>query len=162
MEIDIISYTDAQYAALSAEQLLEVQSAQLKKNRLDLKLEEEKRKEKHRLLSNGVFLSKVWELYCEKLQAEYDAEVENLRDSLLFYLRFSARPDGSDSDDAPYEVNYSYAMDERLAIVREYYDETYTNGAERFNAFKADTVAVQYLGELYAPLYDYYLEGSKS
>lgn len=161
MEIDIISYTDAQYAALSSEQLLEVQSAQLKKNRLDLKLEEEKLKEKHRLLSNGVFLSKVWELYCEKLQAEYDAEVENLRDSLLFYLRFSTRPDGVETENSPYVVNYSYAMEERLAIVREYYEEHYANGTERFNAFKADTVAVQYLGELYAPLYDYYLQLSK-
>ncbi len=160
MKIDIISYTDAQYAALTSEQLLEVQSAQLKKNRLDLRLEEEKLKEKHRLLSNGVFLSKVWELYCEKLQAEYEAEVENLRDSLLFYLRFSARPDGAETE-APYELNYAYSMEERLAIVRAYYEKTYTDGAERFEAFKADAVAVQYLGELYAPLYDYYLEGSK-
>lgn len=161
MEIDIISYTDEQYAALTSEQLLEVQSAQLKKNRLDFKLEEEKRKEKHRLLTNGVFLSKVWELYCEKLQAEYEAEVENLRDSLLFYLRFSARPDGAETE-APYIINYSYSMEERLAIVREYYDETYPNGVDRFNAFKADKVAPPYLGELYAPLYDYYLQGSKS
>ena len=160
MNIDIISYTDAQYAALTAEQLLEVQEAQLKKNRLDLKLEEEKLKEKHRLLSGGVFLSRVWELYCEKLQAEYETEVENIRESLLFYLRFSARPDGGETD-APYEINYAYPIEERLAIVREYYEQTYNNGKERFAAFKEDKVAVQYLGELYAPLYEYYLGQSK-
>ena len=34
MTIDIISYTDAQFAALTAEQLLEVQQAQLKKKEL--------------------------------------------------------------------------------------------------------------------------------
>ena len=66
MVIDIISYTDTQYAALSEEQILEVQQAQLKKNRLLIKLEEDKRKEKYRLIENGVFLSKIWDLYCEK------------------------------------------------------------------------------------------------
>ena len=40
MLIDIISYTDAQYAMLTEEQLLEIKSAQLKKNRLTAKLEE--------------------------------------------------------------------------------------------------------------------------
>ena len=39
MKIDIISYTDEQFAQLTEEQLLEVRSAQLKKNRLDRKLE---------------------------------------------------------------------------------------------------------------------------
>ena len=40
MTIDIISYTDEQYAQLSEEQILEVQSAQLKKERLKARLEQ--------------------------------------------------------------------------------------------------------------------------
>ena len=47
MTIDVISYTDAQFAALSDAQVLEVQEAQLKKNRLYIQLEENKRKENY-------------------------------------------------------------------------------------------------------------------
>lgn len=158
MKIDIISYTDAQYAALTEEQLLQVKSAQLKKNRLDLKLEEDMQAEKHRLVKNGIFLSKIWDLYCEKLRSEYAVEVENLRESLLFYLRFTAKPDGSSSSAAPYTVNYALTVEERFAIVKQYYETTYSDAEKRFEAFKADTVAVAYLGELYAPLYDYFLD----
>ena len=43
MEIDIISFTDEQFAALTEEQLLEVENVQMKKNRLTEDLEEEKR-----------------------------------------------------------------------------------------------------------------------
>ena len=45
MTIDIINYTDAQLATLTAEQLLEVKSVQQQKNRLTIKLEEKKREE---------------------------------------------------------------------------------------------------------------------
>ena len=41
MTIDIISYTDEQFAAMTEEQILEVESVQLKKNRLTKKLGEE-------------------------------------------------------------------------------------------------------------------------
>jgi len=162
MVIDIISYTDTQYAALSEEQILEVQQAQLKKNRLLIKLEEDKRKEKYRLIENGVFLSKIWDLYCEKLQKEYDNEVENIRESLLFYLRFTSKTESDSSQtgptDAPYTVDYSLTMEERFYIVKEYYETTYTNGKQRYDAFLLDKVAIVYLGELYAPLHDYLYE----
>ena len=62
MVIDIISYTDAQFAALSEEQILEVKSAQLKKNKLDLNLEENLLKAKQRLIENGTFLSDLFSL----------------------------------------------------------------------------------------------------
>ena len=158
MKIDIISYTDAQYATLTHEQLLQVKSAQLKKNRLLLKLEEDMQAEKNRLLKNGVFLSRIWELYCKKLTEEYNVEVENIRDSLLFYLRFSVKPDDAQTNSVPYVVDYSLTMEERFHIVKNYYEATYEDGGERFATFKKDAVAVSYLGELYAPLYDYFLE----
>ncbi len=156
MEIDIISYTDAQFAALSAEQLLEVKSAQLKKNRVDLRLEEDMLNERHRLLENGTFLSQIWELYCQKLQAEHDAEVEAVREALLFYLRYTVKPESSVSG-APYPLDYSLSYEERYRVVRDYYEGTYQTGKERFDAFEKDTVAISYLGELYKPLYDYFL-----
>ena len=63
--------------------------------------------------------------------------------------------------DAPYTINYAMTIEERLAVVRAYYESTYTDATERFEAFKADKVAPNYLGEEYAPLYDYYLALAK-
>lgn len=154
MKIDIISYTDTQYAALTEEQIQEVKAAQLEKNRLENALAEAKRKEKHRLIERGIFLSGIWEAYQAKLQAEYDQKIESLRDSLLFYLRFSTKPDAYGTG---YTVNYDLSLEERLAIVRQYYETKYTDASERFEAFKEDKVAVVYLEELYAPLYDRFL-----
>ena len=154
MEIDIISYTDAQYAMLSVEQLLEVRSAQQKKNRLTEQLEEDIRKAEENLIDNGTYVSTMRASIVEKLQAQYEAEVEIIRDGLLFFLKFSSKPDPSA---APYTVDYALRLEERLAIVKSYYESTYANGTELFAAFKEDKVAVQYLGELYAPLYDYFL-----
>ena len=105
MEIDIISFTDEQFAALTEEQLLEVENVQMKKNRLTEDLEEEKRKEKFRLLKAGVFRSGIWTGICDSLDASYEREVEWLRDGLLFYLRFASKPPEETS--APYEVDYS-------------------------------------------------------
>jgi hypothetical protein len=64
MVIDIISYSDEQFAAMTDEQLLEVQSAQMKKNRLMAALEEDLRKEKYRLIDNGTYLYSMWPLIC--------------------------------------------------------------------------------------------------
>ena len=153
MVIDIIAYTNEQFASMTGEQLLEVQAAQLKKNRLTSALEENLRQEKHRLIENGTYLSSMWPLIQEKLQKEYEQEVEIIRDALLFYLRFTLKPDTSD---APYLVDYSLSEEERMYIVKDYYMEQYSDDKERFETFKADEIAVQYLGELYAPMYDYF------
>ncbi len=158
MVIDIISYTDAQFAALTEEQLLQVKSAQLKKNRLEAQLQADLQKEKHRLLNNDTFVSTMWQEIQSVLRSNYEQEVENIRDSLLFYLRFAAKPEDSQASSAPYTVDYSLSDVERFNIVKTYYEASYSNDAERFAAFKEDEIAVRYLGELYAPLYDYFLE----
>lgn len=155
MKIDIISYTDEQYAAFTEEQIQEVKAAQLEKNRLTRALSDAKLKEKHRLIERGIFLSGIWDAYQAKLQAEYDQKIENLRDSLLFYLRFSTKPDAYGTG---YTVDYDLPVEERLAIVRQYYQTTYPDAEKRFEAFKEDKVAVVYLEELYAPLYDLFLQ----
>ena len=105
------------------------------------------------MIENGTYLSSMWPLIHEKLQKEYEQEVEIIRDALLFYLRFTLKPDTSD---APYLVDYSLSEEERMYIVKDYYMEKYSDDKERFEAFKADEIAVQYLGELYAPMYDYF------
>ena len=158
MEIDIISYTDAQFAALTEEQLLQVKNAQLKKNRLAAALEKDLQREKQRLMDNGILFSSIWRCVQEKLQETYEQEEANIREGLLFYLRFAAKPEGSALEEVPYTVDYSLSNTERFEIVRDYYMDAYTDPSARFEKFKTDSVAMQYLGELYAPLYDYFLE----
>ena len=158
MMIDIISYTREQFALLTDEQIMQIKEAQMKKNALDRKLEEDMLKEKYRLIERGIYLSGIWENYCEKLRAVHAQEVELLRDALLFYLQFSVKPEAGDVETAPYTVDYSLEMADRYFIVRDYYLSAYTEASARMEAFKQDQVARQYLGELYATLYDYLLE----
>ncbi len=160
MTIDIISYTSEQFAALTPEQLLEVKSAQLKKNKLLLRRDEEMEAEKHRLLDGGIFLSPIWELYCEKMTAEYDEEITQIREALLFYLQYGSRVEAEVEECAPYLVDYSLSMAERVTIVKEYYENTYNkNWAEILEIYKKDEIAVVYLGEHYGALHDHFNMG---
>ncbi len=152
MQIDIITFADEQYETLTETQLQEVYKAQEKKDRLTWKLDAEKLAEKHRLVKNGTFASTIWEAYCAQLDTQYAREVEIIREALLFYLRFSMVEEG----EAGYTVDYSLSEVDRAIIVRTYYESTYADVHERFAAFKADTVAIKYLGELYSFTWDYF------
>ena len=88
MTIDIIAYTQEQYAALPESHILEIKNAQLKKDRLMRKLEEDKQAAKERLIENGTFLSGLWAQLCERLEAVYAQEVEAIREGLLFFLHY--------------------------------------------------------------------------
>ncbi len=155
MTIDIISFTDEQFAFLSESQIQEVKNVQAQKDELTRALIEKKRKEKFRLLKNGVFRSAIYQSVCSTLDDEYATRVERLKEQLLFYLRFSSKIDDEESENSPYTVNYSLTYEERYTIVRSYYLDTYSDGSKRFDAFKADKVAPNYLGEFYATMYDY-------
>lgn len=155
MKIDIISYTDEQYAALNDEQIQEIRSAQTKKNTLERNFAKAIEKEKYRFTSNGTFISKLWALKVQELTAEYEREVDTVRQALLFYLRYSGKPSGEAGESAPYPLNYALTDEERFVVVQEYYMSAYSDAEERFTAFQADGFAKSYLGELYAMLYDY-------
>lgn len=154
MVIDIIAFTDLQFALLSEEQVEKVRLAQLKKNKLTENLKKNKEAEKYKLVKRGIFRSGIYEKICEKLEETYETEVADVRDGLLFYLRFTSKSDGAAS--APYPVNYSLTYEQRYTQVKTYYDEAYSDGKARFQAFEKDEVAVDYLGEYYKVLYDYY------
>lgn len=154
MEIDIIAFSDSQFALLTNEQLEEVKSVQLRKNRLTAALEEKKRKAKYKLVEQGAFRSSIFDEICAKLNQSYQEEVESLRSGLLFYLRFSVKSDGT--QDAPYEIDYSKTYEERYNVVKAYYDTTYSTASERLEALKNDRAATGYLGEYYSTLFDYY------
>lgn len=155
MTIDIINYTDEQYALLTVEQLKEVRSAQVKKDKLEIKMEEELQEAKDDLIRKGIYNSGLYLLIKNKLKAEYEEQVELIRDGLQFYLKYSMQPEGT-TWDAPYTVNFALSYEARLTVVRNYYDSTYENAAERFEAFQEDVFAPRYLGELYASLYAHY------
>ena len=156
MTIDIISYSEQQLAALSAEKLLEVRRAQIKKDALSEELAERLKTEKGKLINNGTFPSNLWSMIVSKLTQEYNAQVEQLRDSLLFYLHYVADDAPIVYPDVPYTVDYSLSEDERMFIVKEYYETTYTDKAARYAAFKKDDFVKVYIGELYLPLHDYF------
>ena len=161
MIIDIISYTEEQYAALTAAQLLEIREAQTKKNRLERILRDDIQKEKADLIRQGIFNSELFALVKAKLEEDCEKDVNLIREGLLFYLRYSMRPEGTeDATGAPYVINYALSEEERLVIVKNYYETTYSDADELFNAFLADKYAPAYLGELYSPLYDHFKAGA--
>ncbi len=160
MVIDIISYTDEQYAALTSAQLTEIREAQSKKNYLERQLRDRLQKEKDKLIKNGVFNSELFNLTKATLEEDCEADVNLVREGLLFYLRYSMRPDGTETVEAPYIINYALSDEERLLIVKNYYETTYSDGKELFEAFLLDKVAPTYVGELYAPLYDHFKAGA--
>jgi hypothetical protein len=156
MTIDIISFTDEQYSALTANQLQEVTAAQTKKDRMTSALAEKKRKEKFRLLKNGIFRSKIYAQLCAEWDEAYQTELDRLKEQLLFFLRFSTKVEVP--TDNPYAIDYSLSYEERYVVVRDYYLATYLDDMERWTEFKKDTVAPNYLGEYYVTLHDYLLE----
>ena len=157
MDIDIISYSELQFSELTEEQLMEVRNAQMKKNKLMAKLDKDLETQKYRLVENGIFLSSIWKNVQWELTAAYETEVENIRNALLFYLHFALKQEG-DQESKDYTVDYSLPMEERFRTVQFYYEAAYMDPTERFEAFEMDKVARRYLGEYYAPLYDYFLE----
>ncbi len=158
MTIDIIDYTASQLAALSTGRLQAIRSAQVKKNNLLQALEKDLQKAKERLMDRGVFASTVWENLQASMTEACNAEVERVRQSLLFYLHYvdvDVPENGGHPEDVPYSVNYALSEEERMVVVRNYYMNTYTNNFERFRVYANDAFAKGYLGEMYAPLYHY-------
>lgn len=155
MKIDIISYTDEQFAGLTEAQLQEIRLVQAEKDELSARLEKAKEKEYFRILKNSTMRSLLYEQACARLDAEYEAEGERLRNGLIFYLQYTCRGNDTSADDAPYMVNYALSYEERYVIVREYYMSAYDDASQRFEAFRLDVIARNYLGEYYATLSDY-------
>ena len=155
MKIDIISYTDEQYAAMTHTQIDEVRQAQKNKDKLTLKLREDLNKEKYALVKKGIFNSSLYEMIKTQLEDDYNAQVEFIRDGLLFFLKYSMDPNGSGLE-APYEVNYAQNFETRMSVVKHYYEVTYLDAHQRFEAFKVDKFALNYLGEYYHSLFAYF------
>ncbi len=169
MVIDIVAYTDEQFASMQSAKLQKICNAQLKKNALLRKLQEDILAAKQRLTDNGVFASTLLEAKEAELTEACQAKIQEVREALLFSLRYAGSTGGEDSggsgdssgtgdtsNEAPYPVDYALSEEDRMIAVRSYYETAYSDPTERFNAFAADTFARNYLGEMYAPLYHYF------
>ena len=155
MTIDIVTYTDEQYAAMTQEQLKEVRDAQTEKDELKIELEDTLKAKRAALVKKGIFNSDLYQLIKTKLEKEYEARVEFIRECLLFFLQYSKDPNGAGIE-APYEVNYAQSYDARVQVLRAYYETTYSDPNERFEAFKLDKFALTYLGNRYRALHEYF------
>lgn len=156
MVIDVIDYTEKQLSLLSEEQLLKVEDAQMKKNRLQRALAKKLQEEKRRLINNGLFLSYTWAWTKEYWEKVYAEEIGSVKDGLLFYLQYQQNVDLG--EDTPYELDYALSIPERMDLVRGYYERTYTDPQQRYEALKADKVAARYLCDAYKSLLAYFME----
>ncbi len=155
MVIDIIEYTGEQLASLKKAELRKVRAAQEKKNALTKEYGRKSYEEKLRLTDRGIFRSDLWNKRETELAEELAAEIAAVRESLLFDLHY-AEGSAEIPSDLPYEADYSLSAQERMLVVKAYYEEAYTDAQERFDAFVADEFAKTYLGEYYASLYYYF------
>lgn len=156
MVIDIVNYTQEQLAALSAEKVLEIREAQLKKNKLYAELQKTLKTVKQELIDKGAYSSNIYAKIEARLTVEYEKQVEIVREALIFFLHYVADEPTVSYPDVPYEVDYSLSAQDRVRVVKAYYETTYTNEYERYRAFKQDKFVRAYVGEFYGPLHDYF------
>lgn len=157
MEIDVIDYTETQLAQLTEAQLLEVKSAQIKKNRLLRELAEKLQQEKRRLINNGLFLSYTWDWTKAYWTRVFEEEIGWVRDGVLFQLQYTP----IDFEGVPYELDFSLSLADRRDAVEGYYMSAYSTYTERAYELKKDEAAAHYLCEGYKSLLDYFLEQAK-
>ena len=155
MEIDIIDYTEDRLATLNKKRFSRVLKAQLRKNNLLRNVEKALDRERDRLIANGVFVSDLFTALQEQLSRECEEEIEVIKAELEAYLQETAPEDSAGAN--PYLIDYNLSTWDRLEIVKQYYLNTYVDHKERFYVFEEDKIAVDYLGEYYATLYDYFL-----
>ncbi len=157
MTIDIIDLTDPEYANLSAVQMAMVRAAQGKKNALVADAEKEKEDLYDLLVSNNFARSSVFEKAQARIDAQTEEKVAVVKDDLLYQLAFEGlSSDGNEQ--GPYRYpenpNYNLAPPQRFLVVRSYYMGLDADAQSRLAAYSMDTLAMSYLGEYYATLYD--------
>ena len=159
MTFDIIDISAEEAEKLETVQLKLLRTAQQKKNELEHKLQAELAEQKRLTYANGMENSTIYSRISRELTAEYEYQVEILREQLIFNmsLREPTTPDetgGSGSDNSAYLVDYELSYLERYIEVRDYY-MTIEDPDERLELLRIDKVAQDYLGTYYNLLFDY-------
>lgn len=155
MIFDIVTYTDDELSKLSDVQTQLLRNAQKKKNELQHKMESDLVLFKKLLYTDNMENSTLYEHKQAELQAEFEYQVEILREQLLYAMELNEPfPDqDKEQEQAGYIVDYSLSYTDRYALVREYY-LAIQDPVERMNLYTADDVARRYLGNYYTTLYN--------
>ena len=162
MTFDIIDMTVEEAENLETVRLKLLRTAQQKKNDLTHKLEASLAEQKRLLYTNGMDNSSLYTQLESELKAEYDYQVEILREQLLFNMSLGEPTNGdetggSGSDNSAYLVDYELSYVERYVHVRDYYF-TIEDPNERIALLAADDVARKYLGSYYNTLFNYLVQ----
>lgn len=154
MTFDIVTFTQEELDAMSNVQMQLLRTAQKKKNELKHKIESELVMFKKLLLTDNMFNSTLYTQKQEELSAEFDYQVEILKEQLLYALKVNEPyPDqDEEQEQVGYIVDYSLSYTDRYALVREYYLSL--DPATRMNLYTNDDVAKRYLGSYYTSLYN--------
>lgn len=154
MTFDIIELNEGELDAFSTIQVQLLRTAQKKKNELKHKLESELQLFMGLILGNGMVNSTLYENKRKELEAEFEYQVEILKEQLLYSLEINEPyPDGDeDHEMVGYIVDYTLPYTDRYAIVREYY-LAIDDAALRMQLYTDDDVAKRYLGSYYSVLY---------
>lgn len=165
MIFDIIDISQQEADELEIVQLKLLRTAQQKKNELEVKLKTEL--EEYRIITynNGVQNSSLYTEYEKEARAEYERQVEVIREQLLFNMSLKEpttddETGDSGNDGTGYLVDYSLTYLERYIQVRDYY-MTIPDPVERLALYRVDEVAMKYLASYYNTLYDYLIQFTK-
>ena len=163
MTFDIIEITDEEVEKLSTVQLKLLRTAQQKKNELAHKLGVQLDEYKALLYTDGVNISSLYAQYKAEADAEYNRQVEILREQLVFNMSLGEPTSDGETGEPPpedtgYVVDYELGYLERYILVRDYY-LSIPDPNERVALYTADEVAAKYLGRTYYNyLFDYLMQ----
>lgn len=161
MNIDILSLTEAQLAALSYTQRGILYEGQQKKDELTAQLIKDREEAKLSLIALGTARSDMLHYKYVALDEDYEQAVQLLAKKTLEAME-SAPADGTVSTvttteySYPDSPDYSLSYPDRFAAVRVYYMKI-EDATERYSTFLEDKLAKTYLGEYYYTM-RYYLK----
>ena len=157
MTIDIVDLTDPEYSDLNAVQMAMVRTAQVKKNEILAKADEEKAEISQRLVANNFARSYVQVMANARITTAANAQIQALKEDLDYQLAYEAL-ESEGNENGPYRYpenpNYNLMPSQRFLVVREYYMSVTDDPDARLQAYTVDTLAPSYLGEYYITLYD--------
>lgn len=157
MTIDIVDLTDPEYSDLNAVQMAMVRTAQVKKNEILAKADEEKAEISQRLVANNFARSYVQVMANARITTAANAQIQALKEDLDYQLAYEAL-ESEGNENGPYRYpenpNYNLMPSQRFLVVREYYMNVTDDPDARLQAYTVDTLARSYLGEYYITLYD--------
>ena len=109
--------------------------------------------------SNNVESSSIYRQTANKIQSDYQTELDVLIEQLQFNMSLreptnGGETGGGDIDNTGYIVDYELSYLERYIAVRDYY-LTIEDPNERIALLQQDKVAMEYLGTYYSVLFDY-------